>query len=133
MTDEDAIRDWFDRYVANNNAGDFDAYGDFWAKDAIWLPPDSPVIRGREALLEYARPFFEQYKMHQEVTVEEIKVVDSFAFARSNFSEKYTPKAEGDSIELSTKEIFIFQRQDDGTWVSTHCIWNSNTSPSHQV
>lgn len=130
ITFEEEIIGWFNECVAKSNEGDFDSYGAFWAEDAIWLPPGSPVIKGREALLDYARPFFEQYSIHLEVYVEEIKVVDGFAFARAHFSEKFTPKAEGDPIEDSTKAIYLFQREADGTWVSTHCVWNSNIPPS---
>ena len=129
--DEKAIRAWLDRYVANNNAGDFDAYGDFWAEDAMWLPPDAPVVEGKEAILAYARPFFEGYTISQRFTVEEIEVANGFAFARVNSTERYTPKADqGEPLDLNDKAIFILQRKPDGSWVSTHCIWNSNISPS---
>ena len=129
--DEEAIRAWLDRYVANNNAGDFDAYGGFWAEDATWLPPDAPLVEGREAILDYARPFFEGYTISQRFAVEEIEVADRFAFARVNSTERYTPTADaGEPLDLSVKAIFILRRKPDGSWVATHCVWNNNAPPS---
>ncbi len=129
--DEEAVIAWLDSYVANNNAGDFAAYGEFWAEDATWLPPDAPVVEGREAILEYARPFFEGYTIDQQFEVEEVEVADGFAFARVNSTERYTPKADqGEPLELSVKAIFILRRMSDGSWVSTHCVWNNNAPAS---
>ena len=127
-----AIKAWYERYVAINNAGDFDSFGTSWTEDVVWLPPDAPVVIGKEAILDYARPFFELYSIHQEITVEEIKVSGRIAFARSSNSEKYSPKGEGGAIETNFKAIFIFQRKNDGTWISSHAIWNSNIPPTPQ-
>jgi uncharacterized protein (TIGR02246 family) len=127
--DKEAINAWYERYVANNNAGDFDSFGTFWTEDIVWLPPDAPVVIGKEAILDYARPFFELYSIHQEITVEEITVSGKIAFVRHIATEKYSPKEEGESIESNGKGIFIFQRQNDGTWICTHAIWNSNNPP----
>ena len=129
--DEDAIRVWFDRYVANSNAGDFDAYGDFWSDDATWLPPDAPAVEGKEAILAYARPFFEVYIISMRFTVEEIKVANGFAFAWVNSNEKYTPKTcKGEPLDLNQKAVFILRGKPDGSWVSTHCMWNNNAPES---
>lgn len=129
--DEEAIRAWLDRLFANTNAGDFNAYGDFWAEDAMLLSPDAPVVEGRETILAYARPFFEEYTISQRFTVEEIEVANGFAFARVNSTERYTPKADqGEPLDLSVKTIFILHRKPDGSWVSTHCVWNNNAPAS---
>jgi uncharacterized protein (TIGR02246 family) len=130
--DKEAIKGWFERYVANNNAGDFDSYGGFWSEDVVWLPPGAPAVIGKEAIMDFARPFFEQYNIHQQIIAEEIKVADSFAFARTSAPEKDSPKSEGEPIETNAKGIFIFQRKDDGTWIGTYCIWNSNVPPTVQ-
>jgi ketosteroid isomerase-like protein len=78
--DVEAIKAWLERYVALNNEGDFESYGDFWTESVVWLPPGAPAVIGKEAILDFARPFFEQYNIHQEFKTEEIRVADSFAF-----------------------------------------------------
>lgn len=130
---KEAINGWYERYVANNNAGDFDRFGTFFTEDIIWLPPDAPVVIGKEAILDYARPFFELYSIHQEITVEEITVSGKVAFGRSSNSEEYSPKGEGESIKTDNKAIYIFQHQNDGTWICSHAIWNSNVPPAPQT
>jgi uncharacterized protein (TIGR02246 family) len=131
MTDEDAIRDWFDRYAANNNAGVFESFGDFWTEDVVWLPPDAPVMEGRQAILEYARPFFEGYTIDQRFDVKEVRTAGRLAFARADFVESYTPKAAQTApLNLNVKAILLFQRQPDGEWAATHCVWNRNAPPA---
>ena len=128
--DEDEIRGWFDEYVATVKAGDIDGYWAFWSEDVVWLPPNQSIMHGREACMEMARSGFEQYMIDQEFTIDEILFADGVAIVRIHLVEKATPRADASPGERDVKGIFILKRKADGSWVSTHCIWNSNTSPS---
>ncbi len=116
----------FDRYCATVMAGDLDAYRTFWTDDVVWLPPGEPLIEGIEACMDHHRPFFEQYNLVEKMSVEEIKVGDPFTYVRVNYTFLATPKAGGEPIVEDGKGMFIMQRKPDGSWVSTHCVWNSN-------
>ena len=35
-------------------------------------------------------------------------------------------EVEAEPLEEDGKGIFILKRKPDGSWVSTHCVWNSN-------
>ena len=84
-------------------------------------------MKGKSTIRGYVQPFFEQLTIQHEISIEEIKVAEDFAFARLNSKEKYTPKTgEGEPMELNVKAIFLLQRMPDGTWLCTHGIWNSN-------
>ena len=80
--------------------------------------------------MDHNRPFFEQYDLVETMSVEEIEVADRFAYARVNYKFKATPKAEAEPVEEDGKGIFILRRKPDGSWVSTHCVWNFNTPAS---
>ena len=126
QADVAAIKQWIDRYCATVTAGDFEAYRDFWTEDVVWLPPNGPVVQGIEACMEHNRPYFEQYHSVETMSVEEIEIADRFSFVRVNYTYRGKPKAEGEPLEEDGKGIFILKRKPDGSWVSTHCVWNSN-------
>ena len=130
QADVEAIKEWVDRYCATVTAGDFDGYRTFWSEDVVWLPPNAPVREGIEACMDHNRPFFEQYNLVETMSVEEIEVADRFAYARVNYTFQATPKAEAEPVEEDGKGIFILRRKPDGSWVSTHCVWNFNTPAS---
>ena len=131
--DEAALRKWIEDYVANNNSGDFENYGSSWTEDAIWLPPGVPVVTGKTAIMEFAEPFYTQYKIDQKLTIEEISTVGDLAYIRVAGNEVYSPNtADADTIRIQNKGIFLLRRESGGSWIGTHCVWNYN-SPSAQA
>jgi len=128
--DVKVLKRHFDRYCATVMAGDLDTYRQFWTDDVVWLPPGEPVIEGIEACMDHHRPFFEQYNLVEKMSVEEIKIGDPFTYVRVNYTFRATPKACGEPVVEDGKGMFIMQRRPDGSWVSTHCVWNLNTPPS---
>jgi ketosteroid isomerase-like protein len=125
--DIEAIKNWVNENYAAADSGNVEDYISFWAEDLIWMPPNAPIIQGISATKEILQPYFEQVTIRHEITIEEIKVADDYAFTRINSEEKYTPKSgEGESIEANFKAIILLQRMADGTWLGTHLIWNSN-------
>ena len=131
-TEEDvaAIRQWIDRYCATVTAGDFEAYRAFWTDDVVWLPPNGPIQEGIEACMEHNRPYFEEYDSVEEMSVDEIQVADRFSFVRVSYTYEGTPKGQAEPLKEDGKGLFLLKRKPDGSWVSTHCIWNSNLPPS---
>ena len=121
-----SIKKWIDRYCATVTEGNFDAYRTFWTEDVVWLPPNGPVQQGIEACMEHNRPYFEQYNSVEKMSVEEIEVADRFAFVRVNYTYQGTPKANAEPITEDGKGVFLLKRRPNGSWVSTHCVWNSN-------
>jgi uncharacterized protein (TIGR02246 family) len=132
QTAEEALMQWMEEYVANNNKGDFENYGSFWTEDAIWLPPGAPAVYGKAAILEFANPFFTHYRIKQEITVQEINVVDDFGYIRGETAEEYTPVTdELKPLSIRGKGLFLFKKQTNGSWLGTHCVWNFNSSQGY--
>ncbi len=124
--DAQEIREWIKRYCATVTAGDFAAYRNFWTEDVVWLPPHGPALTGIEACMEHNRPYFEQYDSVEKMSVEEIEVGDRFTYVRVDYTYHGESKKEADPLDEDGKGIFILKRKPDGSWVSTHCVWNSN-------
>ena len=124
--DVKAIKDYFQRYTASAKAGDLDEYRKFWTDDVVWLPPDAPLVEGIDACMKRARPQFEELNQEEVIAVEEIKFGPAFTFVRVNYTYKGTPKADAKAVEEDGKGVFLMERKADGSWVSSHCVWNSN-------
>ncbi len=128
QTDVQDIQAWLERYCTTVTAGDLAGYRAFWTEDVVWLPPNAPVRKGIADCMEHNRPLFEYYQSVETMSAEEIRVEGNMAFARVNYTYQGTPKP-GTNVEPlkeDGKGMFILQRRPDGSWVSTHCVWNSN-------
>jgi len=127
QADVEALKEWIDRYCATVTAGDLEGYRAFWTEDVVWLPPHEPALEGIEACMGRNGPYFEQYDLVETMSVEEVEVADRFAYVRVNYQFHATAKADAEPVEEDGKGVFILRRQPDGSWVSTHCVWNFNT------
>jgi uncharacterized protein (TIGR02246 family) len=123
-----AIRELFAGNAAVINANDLDGWVSQFTEDAVFMPQGSPVLKGRAAGREFARPWYEQFHMEFEVSVDEIEVHGDWAFARWSYVGRYTPKAGGATTEDVGKEIWILKRQSDGSWQCSHIIYNSDSA-----
>ena len=127
--DEAAIRKWHKEVENASNNANFDAYASHWSDDMIWMPPNMQPIHGKETCMEMFTYLTENYIVDQKVTVDEVGVSGDLAYSRFFSREKFTPKGDAPAMENDGKNIFIFKRQSDGSWLATHGIWNSNISP----
>jgi len=126
IADEEAIRRWHQEVQDASNAGDFEAYASHWADDMIWMPPHMPPMPGKESCMGMFSGFVDNYEVDQKVTIEEIVVSGDIAFSRFFSMDKLTAKSDGSKMAMDNKNIFIFKRQSDGSWLGTHGIWNTN-------
>jgi ketosteroid isomerase-like protein len=125
-SDVRAIREWINHYCACVTSGDFQGYRAFWTDDVVWLPPGGPTVEGIEACMAHNRPYFEDYDSVETMTADEIEIADRFAYVRVSYTCRGKPKKGGPPIDEDGKGLFILRRRTDGSWVSTHCVWNSN-------
>jgi uncharacterized protein (TIGR02246 family) len=124
--DIESIKDMFVNNSSVINSGDLEGWIDQFTEDAVFMPPNSAVLKGKEAGREFARPWYEQLSMEFDLTVDEIEVHGNWAFVRWHYVGRYTPKAGGETIQDNGKEIWILKRQADGSWKCSHIIWNKN-------
>lgn len=131
--DETAIRNMAAEYVASVAAGDFQKFLSFFTDDVVVMPPDSPTLRGMEALTAWAKPFFDQYTMEEDLSYDAIYVQGDRAVGIYTYKSLTTPKAGGAATEESGKGWGMLTRSADGSWKWSHTIWNRDepaTPPS---
>ena len=129
--DEQALQDWFDKYVTNNKSGLYENFVTFWTDDVIWMPPNSSIVKGKDSVMLYVKPSFDalkDYTFDQKIITEEIKTVQDYGFARVRAYMQYIPKKAGlDTIQVEDKGLFLF-RKINNNWYCSHCIWNYNSN-----
>ena len=106
-------------------AGDWDALVGQFAEDAVLMPPNSPIIRGRtdfKAMIETFNPDFSAHN----IELREIDGYGDIAYAWGNYTETVTVSGVPEPIEEVAKLMFIFHKQPDGSWVVAAEIWNTD-------
>jgi uncharacterized protein (TIGR02246 family) len=108
------------------NAGDLEEWLSFVDDDPVWMIPNQPSLTSKEAIREWAAPYFEQYDLHEETTDREVKVCGDWGYLRAHWNWTLTPKGGGDSITDTGNSIWIVRRQPDDSWKMSQVIWNSD-------
>jgi len=63
------------------------------------------------------------------VTTEELVVINDWAIERHTEYQVTTFGESAEPASLYFKGIWIFRRQEDGSWKISQYIWNENTAP----
>ncbi|MEW5979071.1 MAG: SgcJ/EcaC family oxidoreductase [Acidobacteriota bacterium] len=115
------------------NRSDAQTIASHFSDDCVLMAPDKPAARGREAVRSYYQSIFDVYSPVLESGYEEVRVSGDLAFGRGFATVRLTPKNGGPTTVSTAKYLNILRRQSDGTWKTTHDIWNSNEpTPSTQ-
>jgi uncharacterized protein (TIGR02246 family) len=116
-------------FVQGNAAG----IAEHFSEDAVLMAPDAPARKGRQAVKAYYQAIFDQYTTELTSDYEQVKVEGSLAYGRGSAQLILTPKQGGPTVRSTAKYLNILERQADGSWKTTHDIWNSNEkTPSSQ-
>ena len=133
--DAKAIQALVQAWGAAVETGDVAEVMNLYTDDIVRMPADAPTIRGKQAIEEAFRGGFELFSIEVIWPVEgteEIIVADDWAFHLSEYLEKFTPKAGGETFEERGKIIEILKRQPDGSWRFAREIWNRNSPPDKE-
>ena len=131
--DIEAVRAQSERLNAAFASGDLDAFMALMAEDAVLMPPNEPSITGRVAVRSLLGGFFDEFIITLDsLVLEEIVVAGDWAFVRDSYATTLTPKVGGGAVQANGKNIWIWNRQADGSWRIARNIWNSDNAPAEQ-
>lgn len=97
-----------------------------FTEDGCLMAPNEPVAFGRAAVATYYQSIFDEYQTVLESYYEEVEVEGDLAYGRGEAKVTLISKVDGDTTYSSAKYLNILQRQSDGSWLTTHDIWNGN-------
>lgn len=125
--DVEAIRAHLRRATQVNNAGDSEGWLDLFTEDAVVMPEGAPAVTGAADLRALIDDRFAEFDSDIVIEPVEIEVLGGVAIVRTVVTGTLSPKAGGEPIEVSAKEIAILERQDDDGWKVSRLIGNSDS------
>jgi uncharacterized protein (TIGR02246 family) len=113
-------------FAAALNARDAKAAAALYAEDAVLIPPGEPIVRGRQAIEEYWRGAIESGGI-RDVSVETMDAQSSGSLGYERGSFVLTVDGpDGEPMVEEGRHVELLKRESDGTWRSTHGIWNAS-------
>ena len=129
-----ALMDLSRKWSALIASGDLKAGMSFWANDAVMLPPDLPILDGKNVIREYvegaaAVPGFKISWDPQSAHISESG--DMAYMIERNVVEVDGP--DGKKIVTHGKVVTVGRRGKDGEWKNVVDMWNSSPSPNRRL
>jgi uncharacterized protein (TIGR02246 family) len=126
LSDEDvaANKASLDAYVQAVRTEDWTAVAALYTKDAVLMPPNQPLVRGREAIQAWLEAFPTLTEFN--LTIMEIDGCDDLAFVVGTVSMTIAPEGAPEPIQDTGKFIEIRRKQEDGSWLIAVDMFNSD-------
>ena len=118
-------------WSATVGSGDLEAAMDFWANDAVMLPPDLPVLSGKDAIREYVSGAgsIPGFKISWEPVYAQISTSGDMGYMiERNVIEVDGP--DGDKIITYGKVVTVWRKGEDGQWKNVVDMWNAAPAPT---
>jgi ketosteroid isomerase-like protein len=107
---------WVEAYKRGDAAG----VASFYAEDAILMPPNQPMVRGKKALQEFFQGMIDQVGgTHTTPQMVEFGVEGDLAYQVATFTITDT------KTPFQGRFVEIFCPLQDGSWKIHLCIWNN--------
>lgn len=125
MADVQAILELEQSVFNAQIAGDFEAWLDLFAEDAIVMVPNRPALTSKEAIRQWNAPYFEQFHLHEASDDREVEVGGDWGYIRAHWIWTLTPRGGGPIVKDTGNSIWIVRKQSDGSWKIARGIYNS--------
>ncbi len=104
-------------------ARDWEALTSRFAEDAVRMPPNAPEIHGRAAIRQSVEmmPPIRSFSFR----MTSLDGNGSIAYMRGQWSYTLEPPG-GEAVVDSGKILIVFEKQEDGSWLTVTDAWNSN-------
>jgi uncharacterized protein (TIGR02246 family) len=122
--DVTAIREALEQHTQGVLAGDLDAVAAGYTEDAIQMPPNAPIVQGRDNIRDWfgGFPAVTQY----DIDVQEIEGSGDMAYVRGAYIITIAAGDDSEAMTETGKNLVILKKQPDGSWIVSIGIWNSD-------
>jgi ketosteroid isomerase-like protein len=124
-----AIADFNRQYLAAINSGDIDALANLTTEGHMMISSGGAPLVGKQALVDAMTGAFERFDFNESWMPEETVVSGKLAFQRGTFVVITTPKAGGESSQMTGNFLRIYRREADGKWFMVRDNFNSAQGP----
>jgi len=122
--DRSSIQAAVDSFTNAIKSGDYAAAASWYTVDAVFMPPNAPVVEGRPAIQKTLESFGKVSAFSQPVV--EVDGVGDLAYARVNFDLTFTPPNATTPMTDKGKVIIVMRKEADGKWRTSRGIFNSD-------
>jgi ketosteroid isomerase-like protein len=123
LADEDLaqLRGLTEEWVQLSLRADWDALVALLTEDAVFLPPDQPIVEGKPAVREW----FEAYPPINAFTSSLVAAEGKpdLAWGRGRFAMTVEP-APGQAVAMQGKWAATYRKRGDGGWLCASLTWN---------
>lgn len=108
------------------NLGDVKRMAPFFGVDIVLMAPGFPPIEGAKAVEDFMAGFFDQFDVEVTYASDEIVVSGDWAFDRGSARQTLRPKDGSPEMTEEAKYLWLYRRDQDGTWKHARVTWNAN-------
>jgi uncharacterized protein (TIGR02246 family) len=120
-----AIRDLTKTFVAGANAKDGARIGALYAEDAVLMPPNQEMVRGRAAIQAYWQGLLDAGAKDVSLTTTHVASSGNVAYEAGTY--QFTMAAPGaQPVTDRGKYLVGFRREADGKWRMAYDVFNSD-------
>jgi uncharacterized protein (TIGR02246 family) len=115
--DEQLIRDLIAAWQRATTACDLNQLLTFMSEDVVFLVPGLPPMRGKDQFAAGFRAVIQRYRIQSSSDIQEIQVMDDWAYCWNHLSVTVTPLEAGLPQRRTGYTLTILQKKPDGAWV----------------
>jgi len=108
------------------NEGDAAGIARHFADKCFLMAPSGQTKTDPAQVKAYYQAIFDKYSTGLESGYEDVKVDGDLAYGRGFAKVRLKDKVTGEETASTAKYLNILERQSDGSWKTTHDIWNAN-------
>ena len=116
-------------YIAAMKRGDASALASHFTEDAILLPQNADMQRGRAAIENWFSTWLPMTTIYEfEVTTDNVIVVENTAYEVGTYRMKLAAQG-AEPTSNQGKHLMVWKREGDGQWRILRDMFNTNPSP----
>jgi uncharacterized protein (TIGR02246 family) len=124
-----AIKQVADNYVKATSAGDAKAVAALYTEDAVEMPPNQPIIKGRAAIQAYYEKLFSSMKVSNfTLTHVESHATGDRGYDVGTYQQSMAQPSAATPTSDTGKYVVILKRT-AGVWKVAYAIYNSDQTP----
>ena len=125
--DAGGIRQQHDAFVAAFNTKDVPKVLDLYAENSVFMPPNEPIIRGKDALKNFYDALFVKGATNLRMEIAEVSGHGPIAYQSGTYEMNLEP-ATGAPGRDRGKYLFVVRKMGAG-WRYQYTMWNSDLPP----
>ena len=127
MKDQAALRERTDAFVKAFNAKDVAQVLNIYAENSKFMPPNQPVIRGKDALKTFYDELLAGGATNLKLDIAEVSGAGTLAYQAGTYEMDLAPTA-GTANHDRGKYLFV-ARKFNNAWRYEYTVWNSDLPP----